>query len=367
MNKYLNSKLLLLITFILVSGIYTMQPDKDIMMQQIRRGDIEKVKETFKKYPTLWNSPLYQEAVSEALNTYQEDLVDYLLTEKDKALKAPSVVPSTPAPKQITIPAIPTTTTSSVKLTTPTYTAKTTLAKPTSWNLIDLPNKYIRPDSNTLTINNKAYRLDFPATPLQWFEDEKECAKEQGSVGQYNKTNQTRLRSNYISSLSGFSFKGRVNRNPAGGSRKNEFAIFFHQNKCYNGGPEYGFVFFEDMQSGLFYVCGDCNTSKQQWWDWPGTNKGNVNVTGEHAYVANALENPSQYRYWNIKILENGDFLIEVVDPSSYETHTATIKKPDWLPNLYQVGGYITLNAKKEADSKATPGYIQADEIKVWQ
>jgi hypothetical protein len=215
------------------------------------------------------------------------------------------------------------------------------------WEQITLPHVFRVPETNALVLDGKSaeskarqfeftttakqYKLTMPASNIkstdgiQWFDDTNECKKELNTTGQYPKSQQTVLRSDEIKSVSGLSFTGQLSHDTTNGSNYNHWAIFFHQKKCYNGGPEYGFVFFEDKNEALFYVCGNCNEKAQKWWDWPGNNLGNQNVNDPSNKVANALKNPSQYSNWSIIVKEDGNFLIEVTNIATNEKVSCTI------------------------------------------
>lgn len=225
------------------------------------------------------------------------------------------------------------------------------VSKPVNWNKINLPQSYVYPQD----LRKKVYSTQFPTTKKAWFE-EADCK-------QYRSTS-IRWVSNHLNNISGLSFKGLVYKNVLG-KRENEFAVFYHKERCYEGGPEYGWVFPENSFSGLFYICHNCNLNNQKWCQWPGDCKASGNGC---AAVEEALKNPAKYRYWNIKVTTHGNFLIELVDPVTFDIHSCKIQKPDWLPNLYKSNGYVTINAKKEAETTVKPPpYIHVDEVKIWQ
>ena len=222
------------------------------------------------------------------------------------------------------------------------------------WSAVKLDKKYQHPAD--LTANT--YSMQFPTTPPSWY-PEKDC---------YNWDRATSMRwinGEPLEQVAGFSFKGLV-YTPGWGSDKNEFAIFFHEKRCYDGGGEYGWVFRENSHKSLFYLCADCNiANKQKWFQWPGDY---AQVTGDVEQVKNALENSAQYRYWNIKLTPEGDFIIELIDPVSWQTYRCTIKRPDWFPNLYKKEGHITINAQKFEEKRVEPSsYMHVDEVKIWR
>lgn len=302
------------------------------------------------------------------------------------------------------------------------FTSSVVIGMQGEWSQIKLPNVFIVPETNKLDVDGRAlsvrkgvheyrtdaqsYRLSMPASSsypngLQWFADTKSCREKLGTVGKYPKAQQTVLRSDHINSISGLSFKGRlVNPDVARGSEKNHYAIFFHEDECYKGGIEYGFVFYEDMESALFYICENCNLieesylkeEKQIWWNWPNIlerkkNGKSIAVTDlalDYGWVRDslanrealvkALGNPSRDCYWNIIIQPDDSFLIEVIDANNMGAPVASCKiaKPSFVKaKLYKAPGYITLNVKRDknlAEEKkldAETGYIQVDEVRI--
>lgn len=224
------------------------------------------------------------------------------------------------------------------------------------WYKIYLPNAYIYPcvQPPCGNIGTNVYSTEFPTAPKQWY-FEQDC-------NEYRMTS-TRWVSDYLNEVSGISFKGLIYKQVLG-KRENEFAIFFHERRCYGGGAEYGFVFPENSLQGFFYLCGNCNLENQNWCQWPGDCK----ATGNCINVQKALENPTNYQYWNIKVLEEGNFLIEIVDPVTWQYRSCKILKPDWFPNLYKASGYVTVNAQKGTDPTIQPPpYMHVDEVKIWK
>lgn len=235
-----------------------------------------------------------------------------------------------------------------------------------SWNQVALSKMYNYPSN----MGTNVYSTQFPNTPLKWFE-EKDCPGTKRGEGTWRSTS-IRWISDKITRVKGFSFKGLVYKQ-ALGSRENEYAMFFHQERCYVGGGEYGWVFPEDTIEGFFYLCENCNLKdeklkkeqQQKWFQWPGNP---AEVSGDADYIKKALKNPAVYRYWNIKVTPEGNYILEVVDPVSWELHACTIKNPEGFPNLYNAQGYITINAKKETNLTAQPpAYMHVDEVKLWQ
>lgn len=232
----------------------------------------------------------------------------------------------------------------------------------TEWTNINLPHFYSYPAENSYQYlpENKIYSISFPTKPKDWFL-EPNCSKLLNK--DVYRTTSTRYISNAIDNISGISFKGLVYKQNLG-TRPNEFAFFYHQNECYDGGPEYGWVWPESDKRAYFYLCGNCNLKNQHWCQWPGDCK----AIGNCDAIAKALENPAKYQYWNIKVLENGNFLIELVDPVTWQYVSCQIQKPDWLPNLYKAKGYISINAQKLADQTVQPTPVMhIDEVKIWQ
>lgn len=234
--------------------------------------------------------------------------------------------------------------------------------KASYWDTINLPHFYNYPDEQPYKYipESKIFSILFPTAPKNWFFEEK-CKE-------YRMTS-TRWMSNLLNDVKGISFKGLVYKKNLG-KRENEFAFYFHEKECYDGGAEYGWVFPESHFGALFYLCGNCNLENQNWCQWPGdpNNKGTCKASGDCQKVAQALKNPAKYKHWNIKVNENGSFLIELVDPVNWKYISCTIEKPDWFPNLYLSPGYVTINAQKLAEETVSPTPVMhVDEVKVWK
>ena len=116
------------------------------------------------------------------------------------------------------------------------------------WQQIPLSNVYMAPDTNELTVNGQLYRpqpknfesrltsptsykLKFPSpSNTMWFRAERACQKINNQDVYRNP--QICLRSDYIPSISGLSFLGKVDKTNIGSSEENHFAIFFHEKEC---------------------------------------------------------------------------------------------------------------------------------------
>ncbi len=232
--------------------------------------------------------------------------------------------------------------------------------KADEWKSLVLPHTYIYPCNQPPCGNREThvYSTQFPTAPKSWF-GEPDCQ------GEFRMTS-TRWISDYLTNISGISFKGLIYKHILG-KRENEFAFFFHEKRCYDGGPEYGWVFPENSYQAFFYLCGNCNLKNQQWCQWPGDpkSKSTCKALGNCSAIAEALRNSARYQYWNIKVTQEGNFLIELIDPITWYYQSCTIQKPDWLPNMYGSNGYITINAQKGAEVTTNPpAYIHIDEVK---
>ncbi len=237
-----------------------------------------------------------------------------------------------------------------------------------NWASISLPHAYIYPckDKPCGNRGTGVYSVAFPTEAKKWFE-EPDCPQPSGESPAYRMTSK-RWISNLLHNVRGLSFKGLVYKNNLG-KRGNEFAIFFHEERCYNGGGEYGWVFPENTPWALFYLCANCNLKDQNWCIWPDVlGEGECKAKGDCEAVKKALKNPAKYRYWNVKVLPNGEFLIELVDPVTWDYKSCTIEKPKWFPNLYDAQGYVTINAQKGAEETVSPTpYLHVDDVKVWK
>ncbi len=243
------------------------------------------------------------------------------------------------------------------------------------WNPISLPNLFMEPciDKPCGNRGTHVYSLQFPTAPLKWFPPEADCPKKDAMGKDIYRMTSTRWRSNYIEKVNGLSFKGLIYKGKESDTNKNEFAVFFHEEKCYNGGAEYGWVIYENNKQAYFYLCGDCNIKdkppfwrpQQTWYTWPGDLDC---IAGDCAGVLEKLKNPAVYRYSNIDILANGDFALSLINPVDWSKHECIIKKPGLFPNLRGKGGYITINAQKGAETTVRPApFMHIDEVKVNQ
>ena len=206
-----------------------------------------------------------------------------------------------------------------------------------------------------------------PATPVKWYKAP-ECYNEKENKVSERATS-AQFTSDNIKNISGLSFKGLASKEKLG-SRKNAFAIFFHENQCYHGGGEYGWLFPDSRKEGAFYLCANCNLGTgQKWCTWPNIGEGTCVARGDGcSKLQKLLENPATYRYWNIKLSPQGSFNLQLVDPSNWKTESCEIEKPTWFPNLYDKPGFITANAQKRAEVNVTPSPIfHVDEVKVWR
>jgi hypothetical protein len=236
------------------------------------------------------------------------------------------------------------------------------------WTTVGLPHSHVYPPEENKKVETQVetYSLRIPTSPVKWYA-ESECfnALEKKPA---ERTTSKRFTSDKIKDVSGLSFKGLVYKSKLG-SRKNEFAVFFHENACYHGQAEYGWVFPESRKEGVFYLCANCNLGpEQKWCTWPDIGEGSCPVRGAGcAKLRELLENPTAYRYWNIKVSRSGTFLVELVDPVSWKVESCELEKPDWFPNLYNKAGYITVNAQKKADVALNQSpVLHVDEVKIW-
>lgn len=246
-----------------------------------------------------------------------------------------------------------------------------------TWQKVNLPNLFMRPcEGKDCSHTNKkqggVYSTQIPEAPTKWFPPEKDCPQKDAFGKNIYRRTSTRWRSDLLLKAKGISFKGLF-YNSTLGSSKNEFSVFYHEDKCYNGSGEYGWIFRENEKQGHFYLCGNCNFKdkppfkrpQQIWHTWPGNLKC---VSGDCERVLAALKNPATYRYWNATLLNDGDFKIQFVDPSNWASLECVLKSPTNFPKWKNKGGYITVVAHKGAEeiSKAAP-FMHVDEVKVWR
>lgn len=231
------------------------------------------------------------------------------------------------------------------------------------WSPISLPNQFIVPAQANMFEN--IYSAQIPTQPLNWARTY-ECLK-------YEPTS-VHWKSDLFTNVKGLSFKGLVFKLPelrGEGEPLNSFAVFFHDQECYTDGCEYGWVFHEDsLPKGEFYICEKCNlVGCQKWATWPSDKSPTLEVLeGDAKAVEAALQNSGVYRYWNIQLTVDGHFILQLVNPSDYKTVSVTLKRPEWLTNLYDMPGYITVVAKKQGKTTLKPAPIMhVDHVKVWK
>jgi hypothetical protein len=237
-----------------------------------------------------------------------------------------------------------------------------------TWTSITLPSQHVIPSKNSTIGGNigiNVYCTQLPTGPVVW-EMESDCQTAQPTSYHW--------RSDEQQNIKGISFKGVIFKQPelkGQGSSLNSFSVFFHQEKCYKSGMEYGWVFYESqLPKAIFYICANCNIKgSQKWGQWPPT-QGSPSalkvIGGDANAVQEALNNSAVYRYWNISLTEEGNFQLELIDPTSYESVYVILEKPDWYSNLNNQPGYMTITAKKEAETTIVPApYILVDEVKI--
>lgn len=236
-------------------------------------------------------------------------------------------------------------------------------ASAVEWNPVPLSNQFIVPSE--LNPVENVYSAQIPTLPPGW-ERTPECDK-------FEPTN-VHWKSGLFSGIKGLSFKGLVFKLPEPeemGDPLNSFAIFFHERECYRDGSEYGWVFDEySLPKGSFYVCNQCNLPEvQKWAKWPSESTPTFEVLeGDAEVVKTALQNSGIYRYWNIEVTEEGDFMLELMNPDTSNAVSVTLKKPSWFPNLYNTSGYVTIVAKKQGQTILTPSPVMhVDHVRILQ
>lgn len=243
-----------------------------------------------------------------------------------------------------------------------------------TWNAITLPYKYeYGVDDKKYKSQKPGYFTEFPTEPAtRNGKTKKEIlwhpGREPKDIHNHLIDRSTSIfwKSDLIENISGLSFKGRLFKQQEGrGYPENEFAIFYHEKELYDGGFEYGWVFREDSNEGIFYLLSDANLNHQKWDQWP---HGTLMKIGPDS-IQSSFQNLEQSHYWNIQILDNGDFKLEITNPETWESKSCLIKKPDHFPNLKGAKGYITITAQKRANNEEVkpPRAIHVEEVKVWQ
>jgi hypothetical protein len=153
-------------------------------------------------------------------------------------------------------------------------------------------------------------------------------------------------------SVKGFRFRGDVIALGTGTNLNNQVAAFFSDSATYEGN-EYGLVVYLPTNEVHFYQCGaPCNSKGANWND--------VSVWGT----------PQEYYEYEVLVNSEGNFTFEVVSTvAPYPViFTQTIMKETWLPNLYDMPGYLTITAAHNVNDGSWVGStLHVDEIDMWQ
>ena len=230
------------------------------------------------------------------------------------------------------------------------------------WTEVPLTYQFAYPVSLRKVNPPGIYDADFPSAEAHWHP--------RGEPGKYRRTSLFWLSDKFKKS-NGLSFRGSITRERMGGYKGetgNELAVFFHEIRDYNGGWEYGWVFRENLDHGIFYTLTEANIEhKQVWNQWP---DGALAVSGDVSGVKLGIQNLSEVHYWNIKVKEDGNFLIEMSDKNGCNMKRCTIKKPVDFPNLYGKAGYITICLQKDKNAPlreiAPRTHLRVDKVKIF-
>lgn len=143
------------------------------------------------------------------------------------------------------------------------------------WVAIDLPHSYHYP-SESSDEHTKLSTLTIPLSPAS---DGHKATCKAHPKGHFRPTSTTYV-SNHLKEINGLSFTGHIQKGITEthyDERGDRFGIFFHQVPCYTGGPEYGFIFFDNSMSSRFYCSINSNIKdealpaeqREKWKEWP--------------------------------------------------------------------------------------------------
>lgn len=152
-------------------------------------------------------------------------------------------------------------------------------------------------------------------------------------------------------SLKGFRIRGYAIAIGSGTDDYDQVDAGFTTSSTFTG-TEYGLVVY--LPDGLLrlYQCLNCNTVNQLWSETVVFN------TPQDAYWYEVTVNSS-----------TGDFTVTVVDPISSQTvTTANVSKQSWMPNVYNMSGYLQITANRGVSGGSWPASVlHVDEIDILQ
>lgn len=213
-----------------------------------------------------------------------------------------------------------------------------------SWTKASLPNVSDRPEDPDLD-DTRPYTLRWPS------EGTTDSGSNDCDATPPWKTGR-RARSNLLTGVKGIQKTGEFWKAGSDTSEDggNHLAFFFHQDECFNGGPEFGFTrkLNEGNSTLYFYQCGNCNVAGELYtrtavWSYAGSD-----------------------RLYRINLQTDGDFEIKVF-LNNQLVHAQVVTRVSWMPNMYGASGYVTANAHTgdaaTADSYGG-SYNQVDMVK---
>lgn len=273
------------------------------------------------------------------------------------------------------------------------------------WNPVPLPHEFIYRNEGVQEKKGPPYNIEFPTEPAGWHTKNKVGVSEKGpnKIWGLNSNKETVYRvegekthvratselwkSDYIENVSGIEFTGSIKKQENEGHYNNHFAIFFHTDKFYEGGYEYGWAFREKTGTAQFYIEGEANINdlvevqkedgqivnekipnpNHIWRDWPKKESGGgFTVFADEGFEEMLTD--GKVRTWKIQVLKNGDFHLQITDLETQETKKCTVRKPDQFPNLHGEGGYVTINAQKFENTPIdNPRVLEVKQIKTWK
>jgi hypothetical protein len=155
------------------------------------------------------------------------------------------------------------------------------------------------------------------------------------------------LSSSEEASLKGFRIRGYTTTIGSGTDDHNELDAGFTNSSSFTG-TEYGLVVY--LPDGLLrlYQCTTCNTPTMQWHD---------------DVVFNT---PQDYYVYEVTVDQGtGNFTVTIVDAKSGATITTVpVTKQSWMPNAYNLSGYLQITANHGVSTGSWPdGVLHVDEI----
>jgi hypothetical protein len=202
-----------------------------------------------------------------------------------------------------------------------------------AWVSVNLPNFYFYPGPGGSAW--PPYNYQFPAPPVQSFW-EPTCG--------VNRNSSQRNTSDFLTNVKGIKFLGSWQAGQSGDCNGDNSCIqgdimsfFFHTDRCYNGGNEYGLYTRMYDAHLIFYTEINANLGVQN-----GDQSFGIDLTQENGIW------PFFVEYYSVSVWPNGDFHIQIdqqplfCPPFCGTLFTRDVTKPGFMPNMYGACGYLT-------------------------